>query len=66
MKVITHKFREKDNTIKYAVNLVDVTNRPLKTYIVPTKEERSTTAQNLATENNIKNIFNNSGFSLIE
>ena len=24
MKVITHKFREKDNTIKYAVNLVDM------------------------------------------
>tara|TARA_Y100000310_G_C20228841_1_gene599248 strand:- start:152 stop:352 length:201 start_codon:yes stop_codon:yes gene_type:complete len=66
MKVITHKFREKDDTIKYAVNLVDITNRPLKTYIVPTKEERRTTAQNLATENNIKNIFNNSGFSLIE
>ena len=66
MKVITHKFRETNDTIKYAVNLVDVTNRPLKTYIVSTEEERRTTAQNLATENNVKNIFNNSGFSIIE
>lgn len=66
MKVITHKFREQDETIKYAVNLVDFNNRPLKTHIVLTEEERRTTAQNLATENNIKNIFNNSGFSIIE
>jgi hypothetical protein len=66
MKVITHKFREQDDKISYAVNLVDVTNRPLKTYIVSTEEERRSTAQTLATENNIKNIFNNSGFSIIE
>jgi len=66
MKVITHKFREQEDKISYAVNLVDVTNRPLKTYIVYTAEERRNTAQTLATENNIKNIFNNSGFSIIE
>tara|TARA_R110001592_G_scaffold6133_4_gene33249 strand:+ start:1405 stop:1605 length:201 start_codon:yes stop_codon:yes gene_type:complete len=66
MKIITHKFREINDTIKYAVNLVDFNNRPLKTYIVPTEKERKSTAQSLAIENNIKNIFNNSGFSLIE
>ena len=67
MKVITHKYRETSDTVKYAVNLVDsVSNRPLKTYILSTKEESNERAKDLATEHNVKDILNNSGFSIVE
>jgi|TARA_R110000803_G_scaffold157990_1_gene222320 RPA family protein len=67
MKVITHKYRETNDVVKYAVNLVDsVSDRPLKTYILSTKEESNERAKDLAKEHNVKDILNNSGFSIVE
>tara|TARA_R110002051_G_scaffold184566_1_gene253871 strand:- start:2451 stop:2651 length:201 start_codon:yes stop_codon:yes gene_type:complete len=65
MKIITHKFRRKDNDIVYLVNLIDVTGHPLESLIAENKGECIILANTLALENGVKNVLHNPGFSII-
>jgi hypothetical protein len=65
MKIITHKFRRKENDIVYLINLVDVTGHPLESLIAENKDECITLANVLALENGVKNVLHNPGFSIL-
>ena len=65
MKIITHKFRRKENDIVYLINLVDVTGHPLESLIAENKDECITLANVLALEHGVKNVLHNPGFSIL-
>jgi predicted transcriptional regulator YheO len=65
MEIVTHKFKRKDNDIVYLINLVDVTGRPLESTIAETIEDKLKISSVLAKKHNIKSVFHNSGFSIV-
>tara|TARA_R110000824_G_scaffold369025_2_gene558426 strand:- start:833 stop:1033 length:201 start_codon:yes stop_codon:yes gene_type:complete len=66
MKIVTHKFRIKEDQICYLVNLVDSTGRPLESHVAGNNREKSEISEDLAIQHNVKTVFHNSGFSIIE
>ena len=66
MKIVTHKFRIKEDQICYLVNLVDYNGHPLESYTAMNKKEKSEISNELAKKHNVSTVFHNSGFSIIE
>ena len=66
MKIVTHKFRIKEDQICYLVNLVDYNGHPLESHVAMNKKERVEVSQNLADKHKVDTVFYNSGFSIIE
>tara|TARA_R100000988_G_scaffold97176_1_gene64415 strand:- start:163 stop:363 length:201 start_codon:yes stop_codon:yes gene_type:complete len=66
MKIVTHKFRIKEDQVCYLVNLVDYNGRPLESHVAMNKKERLEVSEDLALKHSVSTVFHNSGFSIIE
>ena len=66
MKIVTHKFRIKEDQICYLVNLVDYSGHPLESHVAMNKREKSEISKELAEIHKVETVFQNSGFSIIE
>jgi len=66
MKIVTHKFRIKEDQICYLVNLVDYSGHPLESHIAGNNKEKTEVSEYLAEKHNVKTVYHNSGFSIIE
>lgn len=66
MKIVTHKFRIKEDQVCYLVNLVDHSGNPLVSRVAKNKKEKSEVSKELALKHNVKTVYHNSGFSIIE
>ena len=66
MKIVTHKFRIKEDQTCYLVNLVDYNGHPLESYTAMNNKEKSEISEELAYKHNISTVYHNSGFSIIE
>tara|TARA_R100001015_G_C4541797_1_gene105627 strand:- start:475 stop:675 length:201 start_codon:yes stop_codon:yes gene_type:complete len=66
MKIVTHKFRIKEDQVCYLVNLVDYNGHPLESHVARNKKEKSEVSEELALRHDVKTIYHNSGFSIIE
>jgi len=66
MKIVTHKFRIKEDQVCYLVNLVDHTGRPLESHVAGNNKEKSEISEDLAIKHSVKTVYHNSGFSIIE
>ena len=66
MKIVTHKFRIKEDQVCYLVNLVDYNGHPLESHIAMNNKEKSEISEDLAAKHSVKTVYHNSGFSIIE
>tara|TARA_R110000737_G_scaffold288937_1_gene295522 strand:- start:9 stop:239 length:231 start_codon:yes stop_codon:yes gene_type:complete len=76
MKIVTHKFRIKEDQVCYLVNLVEHTGHPLESHVAMNNKEKSEISEELALKHIAWNriheawivptVFHNSGFSIIE
>jgi len=66
MKIVTHKFRIKEDQVCYLVNLVDYNGHPLESHVAMNNKEKTEVAKELADRHNVETVFHNSGFSIIE
>jgi len=76
MKVITHKYRLKEDQTCFLVNLVDHTGRPLESHVAMNNKEKTELSEELALKHIswrrikevwiVPTVFHNSGFSLVE
>jgi|TARA_R110000744_G_scaffold119065_1_gene222182 hypothetical protein len=76
MKIVTHKFRLKEDQTCFLVNLVDHTGRPLESHVAMNNKEKSDISEELARKQIswcrtqeawvTPTVFHNSGFSIIE
>ena len=66
MKIVTHKFRIKEDQVCYLVNLVDYTGHPLESHVAGNNKEKVELSAELASRHNVKTVYHNSGFSIIE
>ena len=66
MKIVTHKFRIKEDQTCYLVNLVDYSGRPLESHVAMNNKEKSEASKELADRHKVETVFHNSGFSIIE
>ena len=66
MKIVTHKFRLKEDQTCFLVNLVDHTGHPLESHVALNNKEKSEISEDLAVKHSIKTVYHNSGFSIIE
>lgn len=66
MKIVTHKFRLKEDQTCFLVNLVDHTGRPLESHVAMNNKEKSELSKDLADKHNVRTVYHNSGFSIIE
>ena len=66
MKIVTHKFRIKEDQTCYFVNLVDYNGRPLESHVAMNNKEKSELSEELADRHKVETVFHNSGFSIIE
>jgi len=66
MKIVTHKFRIKEDQVCYLVNLVDHTGHPLESHVAGNNKEKSELSEELALKHNVRAVYHNSGFSIIE
>jgi len=66
MKIVTHKFRIKEDQICHLVNLVDYNGHPLESHVAMNKKEKLEISNELAKRHNVSTVFHNSGFSIIE
>jgi len=66
MKIVTHKFRIKEDQICYLVNLVDYNGHPLESHVAMNNKEKVEVAKELANRHNVETVFHNSGISIIE
>ena len=76
MKIVTHKFRLKEDQTCFLVNLVDHTGRPLESHVAMNNKEKSDISEELARKQIswcrtqgvwvVPTVFHNSGFSIIE
>ena len=66
MKIVTHKFRIKEDQVCYLVNLVDYNGRPLESHVAMNNKEKSEISEDLASQHNVNVVYHNSGFSIIE
>ena len=66
MKIVTHKFRIKEDQVCYLVNLVDYNGHPLESHVAMNNKEKSEIAEELSCKHNVNTVYHNSGFSIIE
>jgi len=66
MKIVTHKFRIKEDQTCFLVNLVDHTGHPLESHVAMNNKEKSEISEDLAHQHGVKTVYHNSGFSIIE
>ena len=66
MKIVTHKFRIKEDQTCYLVNLVDYNGHPLESYTAMNNKEKSEISEELAGKHKVNTVYHNSGFSIIE
>mgnify|MGYP001469608103 FL=1 len=66
MKIVTHKFRIKEDQVCYLVNLVDYNGHPLESHVAMNNKEKSEISEDLAVQHNVNVVYHNSGFSIIE
>ena len=76
MKIVTHKFRIKEDQTCFLVNLVDHTGRPLESHVAMNNKEKTEMSEDLARKHmswsqtkeawKVPTVFHNSGFSIIE
>ena len=66
MKIVTHKFRIKEDQVCYLVNLVDYNGHPLESHVAMNNKEKSEISEDLAGKHNVNVVYHNSGFSIIE
>jgi hypothetical protein len=66
MKIVTHKFQKTQEQICYLVNLVDHNGHPLESHLASNSKEKTEVAEYLAEKHNVKTVYHNSGFSIIE
>ena len=59
MKIVTHKFRIKEDQTCYLVNLVDYNGHPLESHVAMNNKEKTELSV-------VPTVFHNSGFSIIE
>ena len=66
MKIVTHKFRIKEDQTCFLVNLVDHSGHPLESHVAMNNKEKSEVSEELARKHKVKTVHHNSGFSIIE
>ena len=66
MKIVTHKFRIKEDQVCYLVNLVEYNGRPLESHVATNNKEKSELSEDLACKHSVNTVYHNSGFSIIE
>jgi len=66
MKIVTHKFRIKEDQVCYLVNLVDYDGHPLESHVAMNNKEKSEIAEELSCKHHVNTVYHNSGFSIIE
>tara|TARA_R110000765_G_scaffold268412_1_gene367399 strand:+ start:162 stop:362 length:201 start_codon:yes stop_codon:yes gene_type:complete len=66
MKIVTHKFRIKEDQVCYLVNLVDYNGHPLESHVAINNKEKSELSEDLACKHGVNVVYHNSGFSIIE
>ena len=66
MKIVTHKFQKTKDQICYLVNLVDHTGHPLESHVAMNNKEKSEISEEIADKHNVRTVYHNSGFSIIE
>ena len=76
MKIVTHKFRIKEDQTCYLVNLVDYNGHPLESHVAMNNKEKSELSEELSLKHIswnrtheawiVPTVFHNSGFSIIE
>ena len=66
MKIVTHKFRLKEDQTCFLVNLVDHTGRPLESHVAMNNKEKSDISEELVEKHGVRTVYHNSGFSIIE
>tara|TARA_R110002051_G_scaffold275159_1_gene336125 strand:+ start:904 stop:1134 length:231 start_codon:yes stop_codon:yes gene_type:complete len=76
MKIVTHKFRIKEDQTCFLVNLVDHSGHPLESHVAMNNKEKSEVSEELARKHIawcrsqdswiVPTVFHNSGFSIIE
>ena len=66
MKIVTHKFQIKEDQTCYLVNLVDYNGHPLESHVAMNNKEKSEISEELVEKHNVKTVYHNSGFSIIE
>tara|TARA_B100001758_G_C17793131_1_gene295747 strand:+ start:37 stop:237 length:201 start_codon:yes stop_codon:yes gene_type:complete len=66
MKIVTHKFRIKEDQVCFLVNLVDHTGHPLESHVAGNKREKAEISKELASKHGVSTVYHNSGFSIIE
>jgi|TARA_R110000796_G_scaffold251776_1_gene383997 predicted metal-dependent phosphoesterase TrpH len=66
MKIVTHKFRIKEDQTCYLVNLVDYNGHPLESKLAYNSKEKVEVSEDMAKQHKVQTVFHNSGFSIIE
>ena len=66
MKIVTHKFRIKEDQTCYLVNLVDYNGHPLESHVAMNNKEKAEISEDLSDKHNVRTVYHNSGFSIIE
>ena len=66
MKIVTHKFRIKEDQTCFLVNLVDYSGHPLESHVAMNNKEKSEVSEDLAIKHSVSTVYHNSGFSIIE
>ena len=66
MKIVTHKFRIKEDQVCYLVNLVDYNGHPLESHVAMNNKEKTELSVELADKHSVNTVYHNSGFSIIE
>ena len=66
MKIVTHKFRIKEDQTCYLVNLVDYNGHPLESHVAMNNKEKTELSVELADKHDVNTVYHNSGFSIIE
>ena len=66
MKIVTHKFRIKEDQTCYLVNLVDYNGPPLESHVAMNNKEKTELSVELADKHSVNTVYHNSGFSIIE
>ena len=67
MKIITHRYRERNKyRTSYLINLVDYNGHPLESHVARNIREKVEVSEDLAIQHKVQIIQHNSGYSILE
>jgi hypothetical protein len=65
MKIVTHKFKQRNGDLVFLVNLVDDTGAPLESHVATDTEDKIKVSTGLSEKYQIPLVVHNSGFSIV-